>query len=134
MVRTFKSKIDRWYHLLVWIILGLVFYSFWQRYVAFGIVMLIVFMFLVETLIHTEYIIDADGYLRVQSGFLPSYKINMADIEQIKYIRNNRIAYALSFERLQIITPYANRMLSPENPEEFIKEIRKYNHMIIVTK
>lgn len=133
MQRTFKSKTDKWYHLLIWGILALVFYFFWQRMVGWAVTMLIICVMTLEALFRTDYIFPGDGYLYVKCGFLPRYRLPLKDIREIRYVHSNRIAYALSSDRLQLIMPYGNRMISPENKEDFIKEVRKYNSLVIVT-
>ncbi|MEG1586620.1 MAG: PH domain-containing protein [Bacteroidales bacterium] len=133
MQRTFKSKIDKWYHLLIWGVLALVFYFFWQRYVGCALTMLIVSVFLLEALFRTDYVFPGDGYLSVKCGFMPRYKMPVKDIREIRYVHSNRLAYALSSDRLLLVTDYDTRMISPENKEDFIKELRKYNSLVVVT-
>ena len=133
MQRTFKSKIDKGFHFLIWIILMLVFYSFWIRQIGIGIALLLLMVLLMESMLRTEYVIGTDGVISVKSGFFPRYRIVIGEIKEIKYVRSSRFAYALSQDRLLIQTAYVNRMVSPENTEDFIKEIRKYNHPIKVT-
>lgn len=133
MQRSFKSKIDKGYHFLIWGVLVLIFYFFWHRMIGAGISFLLLLVLMMESMLRTDYVITADGILNVKSGFFPRYKINIREIREVKYIRSNRPAYALSFDRLLIVTAYDNRMVSPENPEDFIKELRKYNHHIKIT-
>lgn len=133
MQRSFKSKIDKRYHFLMWGVVLLIFYFFWHRMAGVGSALLVLLVLMMESLLRTDYMITLDGTLYVKSGFLPRYKLPIADIIEVKYIRSNRIAYALSSDRLLLITPYDRRMVSPENPEEFIKELRKYNHLIKVS-
>lgn len=134
MERTFRSKIDKWYHLLIWGVLALVFYFFWHRQIGWALTMLIAGTFLLESLLRTEYVFTGDGYLAVKCGFFPRYRIPLNMLEEIRYIRSNRPAYALSSDRLLLITAYGSRMISPANREEFIKEVRKYNPHIQVTR
>lgn len=133
MIRTFKSKIDKWYHLLIWVILLLLFYFMWNKQIASALVLLIVGVFLLESLLRTEYIFMEDGYLLVKSGFMPKYRIPIEDIVEVKYIRSTRLAYALSADRLLLVLPYDTRMVSPENPEDFILQLRKFNHHVQVS-
>lgn len=132
MQRTFKSKVDRWYHLLVWGMLALVFFFFWNRQIAWAVTFLVVAVFLMEALLRTDYVFTGDGFLHVKCGFMPRYKIPLRDIREIRYVRSNRLAYALSYDRLMLITPYDTRMVSPDNPEDFIKEVRRHNHLVLV--
>ena len=111
----------------------LVFYSFWIRQIGIGIALLLLMVLLMESMLRTEYVIGTDGVISVKSGFFPRYRIVIGEIKEIKYVRSSRFAYALSQDRLLIQTAYVNRMVSPENTEDFIKEIRKYNHPIKVT-
>ncbi|MEG0949228.1 MAG: PH domain-containing protein [Bacteroidales bacterium] len=134
MQRTFKSKIDKWYHVLLLGVLALVFYFFWQRQIGWAITMLIMSVFLLESLFRTDYVFTGDGLLAVKCGFFPRYRIPLNEIREIRYIRSNRLAYALSTDRLLLITQYGTRMISPENREDFIKEVRKYNPHVQVTR
>lgn len=132
MDRTFKSKIDKWFHFTLWSVLILTFYCFWQHKPGFGTLFLLFFVGLIEALLRTEYIISGEGSILVKCGFLPRYRIPIRSIREIRYINNTHFAYALSSERLQIITDDASRILSPVNTESFIKELRKKNPNIIV--
>ena len=133
MQRTFKSKIDKWYHLLIWGVFALVFYFFWQQMIGWAITMLIVSVFLMEALLRTDYLFTGDGYLIVKCGFMPRYRIPLKDIVEVRYVHTTRPAYALSADRLLLVMPYDTRMISPENREDFIKELRKYNPHVQVS-
>lgn len=134
MQRTFKSKIDKLYHVLLLGILALVFYFFWERQIGWAITMLIMSVFLLESFFRTDYVFTGDGTLAVKCGFFPRYRIPLNEIREIRYIHSNRLAYALSADRLLLITQYGTRMISPENREDFIKEVRKYNPHVQVTR
>lgn len=134
MQRTFKSKIDKWYHLLVWVVLILIFYFFWQHMIGWAITMLLLSVLLLESLFRTDYVFTGDGDLMVKCGFFPRYRIPLNEIREIRYIRSNRLAYALSTDRLLLVTPFGTRMISPENREDFIKQVRKYNPTVQVTR
>lgn len=134
MARTFRSKIDKSYHLLVWVVSALLLYCVWYRLVGWGTALLIIDVFLLESLFRTEYMFIGDGDLYVKCGFFPRYRIPLDMLQEIRYVHSYRPAYALSSERLQLITAHGSRMISPINSEEFIKEVRKYNPRIQVTR
>lgn len=134
MERTFRSKADKWYHLLIWTVAVLVVYFFWYRRIGLAVASLIVVVFLLESLLRTEYVFNSDGFLVVRCGFLPRYRVPAGSIREIRYTSSLRPAYALSSERLLLTTDYGTRELSPQNREEFVKEVRRHNPHLIVTR
>ncbi len=117
----------------MWGLVALIFYFFWHRMIGMGSAFLLLLVVMMESLLRTDYIVYGDGILSVKSGFFPRYRLLIGDIVEVKCIRSNSLAYAMSSDRLQLITPYDSRMISPENKEDFIRELRKYNHNVKVT-
>ena len=134
MERTFRSKTDLWYHFLLWGDAALVLYCFWYRHIGWAVTTLIVAVFLMESLLRTDYVFGRDGFLTVRCGFLPRYRVPVGAISEIRYINSMRPAYALSAERLLLITEYGTREVSPQNREEFVKEVRRHNQHLIVVR
>ena len=92
-----------------------------------------VLLFIASFLINTKYTIYSDGTLKVISGFIPFPKINLHDITAVVYTRNPISSPALSLNRLAIYK--GNSLLiiiSPQNREAFIEEMKKFNASLSV--
>ncbi len=128
----FKSKIDKSFHVLLWAVLVIAFYFFWQRNIAYALPFSFLLVMLINSFLRTEYTFHTNGTLQVRSGYLPKYSIDLSEILEIHRVVNMKPAYALSADRLLIITATQTRLVSPMNAEEFIKQVRRYNHLIQV--
>ncbi len=133
MIRTFRSRVDKFYHAFIWIVVIILFYCFWHHHIIAAITTLLVLLFGMEALLKTEYIISTEGYLIVKCGFFPTYSIKTDDIKEVRYVTSCAFAYALSCDRIQIVSKNnATRTISPENTDIFIKELKRQNHLIVV--
>ena len=130
MYRTFKSKIDRSYQMLLWFFLIMTLYGFWTRAVGLAVCCLIISVFLLESLLKTDYIITSNGEIMIRSGLFPRQKVDIKQIKEIKIINSIAISYALSADRILIVTPEKSVAISPLNKKDFIKDLRKFNHNI----
>ena len=130
MNRTFHSKTDWRYWLLMGISAFLLFDFFWFHYTLLTIVMAVCVIFEIEMLIHTCYIVAADGTLRVESGrFVPNRTIDLRSIVSMERVKSYSVAPALSVERVEIRYREEKEIrriqVSPVQTEEFMAWIRK---------
>ena len=132
MYRTYKSKIDRSYQIVLWFFLIMTLYGFWMRAVGLAVCCLIISVFMLESLLKTDYIITTNGELLLRSGMFPKQRIDIKQIKEIKLVNSINFAYALSCERLVIVLPGKNYAVSPLNKKDFIRDMRKFNHNIKV--
>lgn len=93
---------------MVWVNHGhyrlLLFDFFWFHYTVLMILIAVAMVFEIEMLIHTCYIITADGRLRIESGrFVPNIEIEVSSIVSMKRVKSFSIAPALSAERIEIV-------------------------------
>ena len=73
MNRTFQSKVGWWYWIVIGITSVLLFFFFWEHYLLCTILCATVVIFEIEMLIHTQYVITEDGWLKVETGrFIPN--------------------------------------------------------------
>ena len=72
MIRTFRSRVDKFYHAFIWIVVIILFYCFWHHHIIAAITTLLVLLFGMEALLKTEYIISTACYLLVKCGFFPT--------------------------------------------------------------
>ena len=104
MNRTFHSEVGWWYGLIMVITAFLLFDFFWFHYTVLMILIAVAMVFEIEMLIHTCYIITADGRLRIESGrFVPNIEIEVSSIVSMKRVKSFSIAPALSAERIEIV-------------------------------
>ncbi len=133
MQRTFKSKIDRSYQMILWFFLLMTLYGFWMRAVGLAVCCLIISVFLLESLLKTDYVITSNGEIMIRSGLFPRQRIDIKQIREVKIVNSVNIAYALSADRILIMTQDKNIAISPLNQKDFIRDLRKFNHNIRVS-
>lgn len=92
--------------------------------------------FEIEMLIHTQYVITGDGWLKVETGrFIPNASLEIDQILRIRKVRSMTFWQpALSFERLEVVFKKHGKVrsisLSPKNQEDFIRCLLKKNEAI----
>ena len=138
MNRTFQSKVGWWYWIVIVVTSFLLFFFFWEHYTVLTIFTALVVIFLIEMLIHTQYVFTADQILKVETGrFVRSANMEIYRIESIRKVRSLTVmAPALSFYRLEITYrgyKHARKIeISPRNEEEFLRYLLKKNPEIKV--
>ena len=121
MNRTFQSKVGWWYWIVIAVTSFLLFFFFWEHYSALTIFTALVVIFLIEMLIHTQYVFIADNMLKVETGrFVRSVDMEIDRIVSVRKVRSLTVmAPALSFYRLEITYRGHKRMgkvqISPRN-------------------
>jgi len=77
---------------------------FWEHYLLCTILCATVVIFEIEMLIHTQYVITEDGWLKVETGrFIPNASLEIDQILRIRKVRSMAFWQpALSFERLEV--------------------------------
>lgn len=136
MNRTFQSKVGWWYWIVIGITSVLLFFFFWEHQVICTILFATMVIFEIEMLIHTQYVITGDGWLKVETGrFVPNASIEITHILRVRKVRS--LAFwepALSFERLEITFRKHGKVhvvcISPKNPEDFLRCLMKRNEAI----
>ena len=108
----------------------LLFDFFWFHYTLLMILVAVAMVFEIEMLIHTRYILTADGRLRIESGrFVPDIEIEVRSITGMKQVRSFSLAPALSAERIEIAYRKEGKersvQVSPRRAEEFREWIQK---------
>ena len=129
MLRTFPSRIDKICHILIFFLLIVILVLFWLKIIVPACIILVIELFLIQSLLSTEYIINNDT-LYLHSGLLPIKHINIADIVEIKKVKSWTPAYALSSRRISIRTDSVILQISPEEIETFVSELKKVNERI----
>lgn len=130
MNRTFHSKVDGWYWLLMGATAFLLFDFFWFHYTLLMVLTALCMIFEIEMLVHTGYIVAADGELRIESGrFVPNRTLDIRSIVSMERIKSFSPAPALSVERIEIRyqTEKGVRSIqvSPARADEFMAWIQK---------
>lgn len=136
MNRTFQSKVGWWYWIVIGITSVLLFFFFWEHYLLCTILCATVVVFEIEMLVHTQYVITGDGWLKVETGrFIPNASLEIDQILRIRKVRSMTFWQpALSFERLEVVFKKQGKVrsisLSPKNQEDFIRCLLKKNEAI----
>lgn len=128
MERVFKSKVDWWYHLIIFILAVLCFLSAINYNWPAILFTFLTAIFAIHVLLHTDYTITDDGLLRLRCGIFPVKEARIADIEALERTAMPAFSYSLSLNRIVIWKKGAMWMLvSPRNEKDFIKQLKKYN-------
>lgn len=136
MNRTFQSKVGWWYWIVIAVSSLLLFFFFWEHYTVLTFLMALVVIFLIEMLIHTQYVFMGDQMLKVETGrFVRSVNMELNRIMGIRRVRSLAVmAPALSFSRLEITYKghkhISKVLISPRNEEEFIRYLLKKNPLV----
>lgn len=130
MDRTFHSKVDWWYWLLMAVTAFLLFDFFWFHYTIATILVAVVMIFEIEMLIHTRYIVTDNGKLQIETGrFVADKTILLNDIKDLRKIKSFSVAPALSVDRIEIVYHNNDKVkkicISPQNASEFLRWIEK---------
>lgn len=119
--------------MILWFFLLMTLYGFWMRAVGLAVCCLIISVFLLESLLKTDYVITSNGEIMIRSGLFPRQRIDIKQIREVKIVNSVNIAYALSADRILIMTQDKNIAISPLNQKDFIRDLRKFNHNIRVS-
>lgn len=130
MHHTFPSKVGGWYGVIMGITAFLLFDFFWFHYTVLMILIAVAMVFEIEMLIHTRYVITADGKLRIESGrFVPDTEIDIRSVVGMRRVKSFSLAPALSAERIEIVYRKEGKersvQVSPQRAEEFRKWMQK---------
>lgn len=135
MDRIFKSKIGWWYHFAIILVIGGCVAAVLTTHVVAMIGMFVVALIALHVMMNTWYRITADGYLIAHCSFFPEKKIAIEAIEAVESSVMPVSSYALSLDRVIIWTngnPWM--LLSPQNKQDFVNQLRKINPAIEIRK
>lgn len=136
-MRTFHSKVGWWYWAVVIVCSFPLFVSFWMHEILLALLFALVVILEIEMLIHTRYVVTAEGVLSIHAGrFIKGASIPIEAVVGIEKSRSLESAPALSLSRLKItyrkgkVKTYM--LVSPKNPEDFVKALSRFNSSITV--
>jgi len=135
----FKSKIDWWFHLLVFVLFFLPIFKLAYVFLVLpqndnnffylilgGSFLLVSLIFILPMYFFTYYVLD-DKQLKVRSGLCCNKKIPYEKITDVSETRDPWSSPALSLDRIEIqySTGLGVVLISPENKQEFLRELEK---------
>lgn len=136
-MRTFHSKVGWWYWAVIALCSCFMFFTFWVHEILLTLFFALFVIFEIEMLIHTQYVVMEKTTLSVRTGrFMKSVSIPLEQIVSIEKSHSFESAPALSLSRLKITyrkkasTDYI--LISPKNPDDFVKVLLKANPSIIL--
>ena len=134
MKKTFKSKIDLLLLIPILVILLSVEIFMIVNVIVIGIIAAAIpLIFIAYLWIDTVYVVTDDHKLRIRSGFLFDREIYIKSIRKLRPARGRTASPALSFDRLEILyNRYGRLIVSPNNKEAFIHELKEVNPRIRV--
>lgn len=127
---TYRSKVDRWLPVSIFSILLIivVIFLFLQAWLTAGIVLLLI-LFIAHLFLNTYYTLTVDT-LHITCGLLYKKHIPLQTIRKIMPVKSVLSSPALSMDKLLIFFDRQQVMISPENKEAFLQEIKKLNPSI----
>lgn len=127
--REFKSKVDWWYHLTVFVLVFITIFAFVATKDPVAMIIpLLVSLLCVHMMLNTWYRITPEGELIVHCSIFPEKKILIEEITAVEVTALPVSSYALSLDRLIIYKGKQQWMLiSPNDKREFIRCLRKHN-------
>jgi len=132
MKKTFKSKVDFLLLLPALIFLiGAGTFVILNKIVIGQIAVALLIAFLIYVYFNTLYEVTGDNKLKIKSGFFFHQEIYIKSIKKVKSTKDRTASPALSFDRLEIrYNRYGRVIVSPDNPAEFIRELKQVNPRI----
>lgn len=84
-MRTFHTKVGWWYWGIIALFSCFLFVCFWFHELLLTLLFAVIVIFLIEALIHTQYVVTADGKLVIEVGrFMKGASIDVAQIVSIE--------------------------------------------------
>lgn len=128
MDRVFKSKVDWWFHLLIFVLALLCIIAVLNSNLPVVFCMLLIATFTLHVLFNTHYTVTAEGKLIARCGIFPKKEIQISEIEGLERSVMPVFSYSLSLNRLVIWKEGKMWLLvSPQNEKEFIALLKKLN-------
>jgi hypothetical protein len=128
MDRVFKSKLDWWYHLILFILIAVCCIVVINGNIGAIAIMLLITALAVHVMLSTYYIITASGKLIAHCSIFPEKEIEISAIEGLERTIMPVSSYALSLNRIGIWSGKGLwMMVSPQNEKEFIKLLKRFN-------
>lgn len=138
MNRIFHPKVGWTLYFVLIVLASQMFYFFWIKQIIVAILIALLELFLIEMIIHTQYIVTDDGVLKLNLGrFFPSSSIPVKDIISLEQSHSWETSAALSYDRIQI--KYRGKFqdekvhVSPVKRREFVELLIKMNNEIAVS-
>ncbi|MCU0368440.1 MAG: PH domain-containing protein [Cyclobacteriaceae bacterium] len=127
-MKTFKSKIGNWLVTLIVSTLGvttayMIYMKTWPGVLVLGLTSL----FILHLFLNTYYQVIGTS-LRIKCGIIIDKTIDVSSIRKIEDSKSIFSAPALSHDRLEILyNKFDSVVISPENKEEFARELKTIN-------
>jgi hypothetical protein len=133
-MKTYKSKVS--FGLILFInlpLLAIIFYPFLAKSTEIsGLYALPILFFANYTLLSNRYIIHQDK-LEIKSGIFNNSSIDISQIKKIEKSNSLWSSPASSLDRLEILYgKWDSVLISPENKEDFIADLKQINPDIII--
>lgn len=136
MDRTFQSKVDRRYWLVIGVSSLLLLYFFWVHCLWLTVLMAAAVIFEIEMLVYTRYVVTSGGELKIESGrFIPNLVIPVGTIRSVRRTCSRSLfSPALSSDCLEIEYGEEGKKrkvcVSPKNQDTFVQSLLKLNAKI----
>lgn len=131
MNKTYKSKIGLEILFIPILVLGSFLTIMILQQIWFGVIVCVpIILFLVSIYFQTFYTITDNGHLIIKCGYFYSLDIEIDKIEKVKKSTKLTNAPALSSDRFEIKYLDKKVLVSPQNKEGFLEDLRQYNTQI----
>ncbi|HDX9628346.1 TPA: PH domain-containing protein [Bacillus cereus] len=126
----FSSKKDIWLYPIFFVVIGACFAPLFagrEYFLLFFTIPLAILC--IWSWFSTKYIVGEEAII-IRSGFVKK-RIFIRDIKQISNTKNPIAAYALSFDRLEIVYgAHQTEVISPKDKDQFINHVKSKNSHI----
>lgn len=132
MNRIFHPKVGLSLYFVMGFLFTQLFYFFWIKEILVAVLIVLLELFLIESVIHTRYVISPDGQLKLHVGrFFPDRTIPVGEILSVKRSHSWQGSAALSHERILIVFKgkfgEETAAVSPKKEQEFIEALLRLN-------
>ena len=133
MERIFYSKVDKSYYWMIGVMAVVMIYFLWIKMVVLALIFMLVTWWMIQSLTHMKYVVTTDDKLRVEVGKpFPPRICFVHDILSVRPCKGSWKSLSLSLEPSLCIC-YGVRqkkhmmIVTPQNPEEFLRVLKKRN-------
>lgn len=129
-MKTYRSKVDKWlpFLLLPFLTVLTVLLVLMKAWPA-ALIVLLVLIFIGQLYLNTYYVLSA-GTLQITCGWLYKKTIPLHTVRKIMRTKSALASPALSIDKLLIFFDRQQVMISPEDQEDFLLEIKRLNPSI----
>ena len=133
MERIFYSKVDKSYYGMIGVMAFIMIYFLWIKMVVIALLFMLITWWMIQSLTHMRYVVTTEDELRVEVGKpFPPRICYIHHILSVHPCKGSWKSHSLSLKPSLCICYGVNQkkhhmILTPQNPEEFLRVLQKRN-------